>query len=135
MGGLNGSIEESQKYGEKSKLIRNAANLTFSESASCKTGIPSPRVSTCIDEWEADTKKHFHNSTGQAYLNCGKGSVISRVVFADYGLASGSCSVGFTPNASCTSSNARGVVERACLRKEFCFLKAADAQFGDGCRG
>jgi len=99
-------------------------------------GPPPTEVLTCAAEWEKDTAKHHHGSQGVVQLNCGKGKAISKVIFADYGLAAGTCARGFAINASCNSakSTARAVGE-ACLGKQWCELRASDSAFKDRCSG
>jgi hypothetical protein len=141
--GLAGQ-QESATFAARASAIQQAAHKMFAASGSaCDTSSsgPSPpvpvEIKTCDKVWEADTPLHHHNSSGIVALNCGAGSTISSVLFADFGLPSGSCTAGFKTNMSCHSSRSSTVtaVETACLHKQFCFLKASRTQFGDSCTG
>jgi hypothetical protein len=74
------------------------------------------------------------NTTGILSLNCGDGSVVSKVLFADFGTPSGGCGGGtFEHNASCSASSSATAVESLCLHKQSCEVKASVKTFSDPC--
>jgi hypothetical protein len=78
-------------------------------------------------------------SSHPAFLICPQqGAVITKVEFADYGLASGSCNEDgtddFMVNSSCTYTDSKKVVENACLGKHLCTISAGTFQ-ADPCKG
>eukprot|EP01052_Picozoa_sp_SAG31_P005581 SAG31_NODE_247_length_19134_cov_12.255050_6_plen_1021_part_00 len=140
--------KETAVYAGRAEAIRAATHETFAaQGALCDTNrsagekppLPPPTaVSTCAQEWEADTAKHHHGSTGVVSLNCGAGMSISAVLFADFGLPKGDCKDGFAINDTCHSDpehSAQALVEKACLHRQYCSLSASDTQFGDSCSG
>jgi hypothetical protein len=136
--------QESASFGERAAAIRKATHSTFATSGSvCDTSSAGPslpiptEITTCSQVWEADTSRHHHNSSGVLVLNCGAGKSISSILFADFGLPSGSCTTGFKSNTSCHSDHASTItfVEQTCLHKQFCFLEASKTEFGDSCGG
>jgi parallel beta-helix repeat protein len=65
-------------------------------------------------------------------LSCPSGT-ISKVVFASYGRPRGAC--GSYAQRSCHSATSRSAVEKACLGKADCTLRADNTTFGDPCVG
>jgi hypothetical protein len=69
-------------------------------------------------------------------LGCPSGELIEEVIFASYGLATGSCSTGFAVKSSCNAPNASSVVAKQCVGKTNCSVSATVTQFGmDPCKG
>ncbi|XP_010426938.1 PREDICTED: beta-galactosidase 15-like [Camelina sativa] len=67
-------------------------------------------------------------------FDCEKGYVISKITFADYGQATGSC--GKFKRGNCGASNTLNIVRKKCLRKEKCKLFVPDKIFGPThCKG
>jgi hypothetical protein len=66
-----------------------------------------------------------------ATVTCAAGLVISKIVFASYGRASGSC--GAHTVGACESGDSHRIVEAACLGKPSCSVAAENAVFGDPC--
>jgi hypothetical protein len=93
---------------------------------------PSPdAVKTCALVLEKD--KYQTNTTGIAQLGCGAGKVIDRVVFADFGIPTGSCSSGFAPG-NCSAANASAAVASICVGKQSCSVPVNVRTFGDPCK-
>ncbi len=71
----------------------------------------------------------FENT--QATPTCAANAHVDSIVFASYGVASGSCpsySIG-----NCHASSSSSVVEGYCLRKNSCSVAAENDVFGDPC--
>jgi hypothetical protein len=60
------------------------------------------------------------------------GSVITEVVFASFGTATGTCASGFTVG-SCNALNSTAILQQACLNKTSCIIDVSDTVFGDPC--
>jgi hypothetical protein len=73
------------------------------------------------------------NENASVTLDCGGGRVISQVVFASYGLPTGSC--GSFATGNCNASNSVAVVSAACVGQKKCTVNANNATFGDPCAG
>ncbi|MBS1971347.1 MAG: hypothetical protein JSU04_13650 [Bdellovibrionales bacterium] len=69
---------------------------------------------------------------GNANIACPAGQTISKIVFASYGAATGSC--GSYKVASCHAANSMTVLQ-ACVGKSSCVIAANNTPFGDPCEG
>jgi len=154
-----GRDDEAAVYAGRAAAIRAAANATFRALPEQCTpaGIgacfadepnvpptptpptpppaPTPAV-TCGMVLEKD--RFQTNTTGLLTLDCGAGSVVAAVAFADFGTPGGSCAGGggFRSNASCTDAGgAAAVVNAACAGKRGCTLSADVRTFTDPCAG
>ena len=58
--------------------------------------------------------------------------MIDRVIFADFGIPTGSCNGGFTPG-NCSAVNASAKVASICVGKQSCRVQATVKTFGDPC--
>lgn len=68
-----------------------------------------------------------------ATLSCPKGSKITAIQFANYGVSSGAC--GSYAVSSCAASNSLSVAQAACVGKASCTIAADNTAFGDPCEG
>jgi hypothetical protein len=68
-------------------------------------------------------------------LGCANGGVITGFDFAAYGTPSGSCSAGWSHNASCDAPTAMSVFTQACANKTWCTLVGDGSTFPDPCNG
>ena len=69
-------------------------------------------------------------------IMCANDGVITSVVFASYGTATGTATVCSSYVAgSCHATHSKTIVEKDCVGKNKCTLSAANSIFGDPCRG
>jgi hypothetical protein len=69
-------------------------------------------------------------------IMCANDGVITSVVFASYGTATGTATVCSSYSAgSCHATQSKTIVEKDCVGKNKCTLSAANSIFGDPCRG
>src|SRR5437660_1490819 len=68
-----------------------------------------------------------------AVVKCPSGRIVTGVIFASYGTATGSC--GSFATSSCNASDSGAVVSNNCLGRSSCTLSASNATFGDPCHG
>lgn len=69
-----------------------------------------------------------------ATLECPAGQTITKIVFASYGTADGTCG-SFAANAACNATNSTDIVSAACIGKNSCSVDANNGVFGDPCWG
>eukprot|EP00937_MAST-01D_sp_MAST-1D-sp2_P002214 g2214.t1 len=105
--------------------------------------VPAPAPASpvqCSVVLEPD--KYQTNTTGIMHLDCGSGSFVDSVLFADFGTPSGSCGGGagrgpaantFAINETCTTPGSKAVVEAACVGKQSCAIGVTVKKFGDRC--
>jgi Galactose binding lectin domain len=67
-------------------------------------------------------------------VDCGRGNVIEKILFASFGLPFGPCG-GTAKNATCHASTSTSVVSQSCVGQRRCKVLASDANFGDPCFG
>jgi len=65
-------------------------------------------------------------------VSCGGTGSIRKVAFASFGTPIGSCSTGFS-QSFCHAATTQAMVEKNCLGRGFCTLKASRDNFGDPC--
>ncbi len=62
-------------------------------------------------------------------VSCPAG-IISKVLFASYGIPGGSCSNGYS-EGNCHATTSKEIVEAACVGKESCTILAENSVFTD----
>eukprot|EP00035_Acanthoeca_spectabilis_P015620 m.312368 g.312368 ORF g.312368 m.312368 type:complete len:1248 (+) comp16402_c0_seq3:101-3844(+) len=97
--------------------------------------IPSPPTpprssSTCDLENEKD--KAQPTASGFVKVGCPAGTVISSVLYADFGTPLGNCTSGFRPG-NCSALNATAIVTSLCVGKQDCSVPVSTKTFGDPC--
>ncbi len=125
---VNASVQSSRG------LIRSMWRLSSCPDIPVFPAPPHPEPKTCALVLEKD--KLQTNTTGSVELQCEAGGTIDAVLFADFGTPIGSCAKGFKINSSCTSdpkNPAKTIVEKQCLGKNSCVLKANVQTFGHQC--
>ena len=90
--------------------------------------VPVSPPATC------DVVKENSKENSRLTVGCSDG-VISKVVFASFGMPIGSCDHGFQKTSSCDAPSSQSVVEKACLGKTFCSVPVSIDVFGDPCFG
>ncbi|CAH2064262.1 unnamed protein product [Thlaspi arvense] len=99
------------------------------------SNIHSPRSNTGASEYTvcSDTSE----AEGRLLppdLDCDQGDVISKIIFADYGQATGGC--GTYKRGKCGGRNTLNIVKQKCIGKRNCELLAPDKIFGPShCKG
>ncbi len=95
---------------------------------------PYPKMA--VAELDPPSGLYQCRNVGQNFsvdLSCQQGGgVISKVDFASYGTAAGSC--GDMKQGTCHAANSSDIVERICIGKQECSIPVTDDLFGDPCK-
>ena len=105
--------------------------------------VPTPApISTAQCSIVLEHDKYQTNTTGVMHLDCGSGSYVDSVLFADFGTPSGSCGGGpssgpaantFAINETCTTPGSKAIVKAACVGQQSCDIAVNVKNFGDRC--
>lgn len=93
------------------------------------SGTPEPSAEKCTSAIEI-----HQTPASSASLLCPHGAVIKKIKFATYGTPYGKCGEPITLSG-CHAKNSKNVVEKTCLNRQSCEVRASNSLFGDPCVG
>lgn len=123
----------SRQFSPVSKAIFENLKQLNAEYARYAVWFPYPKLA--VAELDPPSGLFQCANVGEGFfadLSCERGGgVISKVDFASFGTAAGTC--GQITKGSCHANTSSAVVEAACLGKQKCSVNASDILFGDPC--